>query len=100
MSVQCDFHLQLLLLDAAIFEGVVLVNELDCENVIGTIQRGGFLDAVKLSAIAEQLEQGIGHRITRRMLQSQSFVTRIGKGYLMAARQAANAVFRSSCRCR
>lgn len=94
--MQRDLHLQLLLLDAAILKGIVLVDEFDSENGFGGALRSGFLDAIKLSAIAEQLEYGIGHRITRRMLPSQLFVTRVEMGPLMVAGQAANVEFRSS----
>lgn len=95
MPVQCGFHLQLFLLDTAIFECVIFIDKLDCENVIGGGQRRGFLYATKMSAIAEQLEQRIGHRITRRMLPCQSFVTQSEKEVPMAAAQAASVVFRS-----
>ena len=93
--MQRDLHRQLLLLDAAIFEGIVLVDELDCEDWFGGMYRGSLLDAIKLSARAEQLEHGIGHQITRRRLLIQLFETRIGTGGLLAAGQAANEGFRS-----
>lgn len=63
MLVQGDLHLQLLLLDAAIFKGIVLVDEFDRENRFGGVQRSGFLDAVKLSAMAEKLEHKSGQRM-------------------------------------
>lgn len=86
----------MLLSDVAILEGIVLVDEFDCENRLEGIQRSAFLDATKLSAIAEQLEYGIGHRITRRRLLCRLFLTPSGRVFVLAAGQAANAVFRSS----
>jgi hypothetical protein len=85
----------LLLSDVAILEGIVLVDELDCKNGLGGIQRSAFLDTTKLSAIAKQLEYRLGHRFTRHMLPCRLFLIPSGRGLGLGAVQAANVVFRS-----
>ena len=99
MFVQWYLHLQLFLLDSAIFLGVVLVYKLDGKDWIIGIQGRSFFDAESScqshrTLLSAHMRKGM---FTRHMHQIRLSVKPVEKELAGVAVQAANALSRPSC---
>ena len=98
MFVKSGLHRKLFGLDPAIFLSVVFVDELHGEDGVIGVEGGCFLDTMVLSAVVEP-EESVCEQAsyTMRMRQSQSFLTRAGKGLELVVVRVANAELWQSC---